>query len=167
MVAGKPGPARRPHLQAVKEGDKRAKSRPDPILLPPGAPPEPNWREREPDGPGIAGKARSVRIRKHAQHLWRLWVSLLDPQGILATLDESVIEEAALAFARLRETERQIAADEWIQDGQHGKVPHRLFTRSNQLQTAVRYYVPQLGLSPASRLEAREGGRLDADFDEI
>ncbi len=164
---GARGPARKPKLQVVREGNPGKRSRPDPILLPPGAPPEPKWLELELNGPGTAGRARSARIRRTAQALWRHWVSVLDPQGVLATVDAVVLQDAALCAARLQETERQISSEAWIQIGQKGDVANRLFTRADRLRLAFFKYIPQLGLSPASRLEAREGGRPDADFDDI
>lgn len=161
MAAGKPGPTRRPHLQAVKEGDKRAKARPDPILLPPGAPPEPKWVELQPATDGYFGKTSATRIRRRAAHLWKLWVSILDPQGVLATIDEVVLQDAALCAARMEEAERII----WSTGTKTEPAPPRIFGYVAHLRSAWYRYIPQLGLSPASRLEAREGGRPDEDFD--
>jgi hypothetical protein len=161
MAAGKPGPARKPHLQAVKEGEKRAKSRPDPILLPPEAPAEPRWTELVPlpKPDGMFTKAGALRIRKRAAYLWALWVSILDPQGVLARVDETTLQEAALTIAELEEIRRMILTRPEMQP--------RWFGRAAHLEQAYYRYIPQLGLSPASRLEAREGGRLDSDFDDI
>jgi hypothetical protein len=79
-------------------------------------------------------------------------------------MDEPLLRDAALTFARLEETERQIASDEWLQDGQRGKVPHRLFTRASQLRAQAYRYLPQLGLSPAARLESRVDGSIGDDL---
>jgi hypothetical protein len=163
MAGNKRGPARKPHLQAVKEGDKRAKARPDPILLPPGTPPEPRWTELQPAADGFFPKASATRIRRRAQHLWKLWVSILDPQGVLAIIDEITLQDAALCAARLEEAERMI----WTSGTTAEPIPPRIFGYVAHLRQSWYRYIPQLGLSPASRLEAREGGRLDSDFDDI
>ena len=159
MAAGKPGPARKPHLIAVKEGEKRASSRPDPILLPPEAPAEPKWAELAPlpEPDGMFTKAGILRIRKRAQYLWRLWVSILDPQGVLSRADEVTCQETALCVAELEEIRRMILTRSELQP--------RWFGRAAHLEQAYYRFIPQLGLSPAARLEAREGGRPDDDFD--
>src|SRR5688500_5938879 len=94
---------RRPILQLLREGNPghRPAARFDGgVRLKPALPREPNWADVFPTaGDDPEQRAAVRRLRATARDEWGLVVRELDPQGLLATVDASVLKDHATAEA--------------------------------------------------------------------
>lgn len=154
---------RKPALQVVREGNTDKSKVRHEVKLPPKVPNEPDWLEVLPDG---ADAASSERIRATAARLWNLWVSILNPQGLIAEVDGMVLQDAAVCAASLEEYERQVKREGAIVKGYDGhQVKHPMFPAIHAYRTNLKSYIPMLGLAPGTRLQALKGPDDDSDFD--
>lgn len=169
MAGGKPGPARKPSLQVVREGNPGHRPvRDGGLKLLPKAPREPDWREWFPNAPrgeGQSDRARdNTRCRMVARRAWRLIVPQLDAQGLLSTIDGPMLTDTCLCVARIDMGERDISRfGLWVM-GERGAQKNPSVTAVNQYRAYLKFYIGQLGLSPAAR-DALAGGGDDEDED--
>jgi P27 family predicted phage terminase small subunit len=163
----KPGPARRPALQVVKEGNPGHRPvRDGGLHLEPRAPKEPNWREWFP--PADRGKSRepkaiaNARCREVARRTWHAVVPQLDAQGVLATIDILVLLDLCLCTARIDQAERDISDKGIWTEGERGAQKNPSVTALHQYRTQLKFYTGQLGLTPVAR-DALTGGGDDQE----
>jgi P27 family predicted phage terminase small subunit len=159
---GARGPASKPTLQVVREGNPGHKAMDEldrQVVLPPGAPDEPDWRTWFPAMSGRNSKDHQL-ARDLCRAQWRKLVPPLDAAGVLAEVDGQVLVDHCICWARIVLGERVISAEGFSSEGERGTVKNPAVTAVNQYRTQLRYTLVQLGLTPAarSRLTAREGG---------
>lgn len=178
---GKPGPKRKSHLQVVKEGNPGKRPVKERAELPPAAPDEPDWSELFPSKPPektrrkldkLERLARSeqeeaaavdVRCCLVAAQEWRRIVPVLDAQGLLSTVDLTVLRDFCICWARIDMCERDISKNGvWVM-GERGQQKNPSTTAANQYRTQLKFYVGELGLSPSSRVEGQ--GETDGEED--
>jgi P27 family predicted phage terminase small subunit len=167
MAGTTPGPAARPKLQVVREGNPGHKAlREGGLGLPPEAPREPNWVQWFPAAArGAAKEPRALvnkRCREVARRAWRLIVPQLDSQGILVKIDALVLQDLCLVAARIDQAERDVSEHGiWVM-GERGAQKNPSMTALHQLRTQFKFYSGQLGLTPVAR-DALTGGADDDD----
>lgn len=154
-----PGPKPKPHLQVLREGNPGRRPIKESLKLPPGAPPEPDWREWFGVTRGEEAD-ENKRCRADARAAWRLVVPQLDAQGILAKIDAGVLTDAAVCWARIRHCERDISRQGLTVWGARGQVANPAVTAAAKYRLQWKFYVAELGLSPSSRtrLDGPKGG---------
>jgi P27 family predicted phage terminase small subunit len=169
------GPAARPNLAVVREGNPGHKVKAElerGLKLPPQAPPEPDWKTWFPPARG-AGSApittENKRARDEASKIWSNVVKTLDAQGLLCNLDEYLLADFALAQVRLAQLERSISLEGFEREGQKGTARHPSTITVKGYREQIRYLVGQLGLSPVARdgfapEQGADDGEGDLDF---
>ena len=164
MAGAKPGRAKKPKLKVVKEGNPGHRPVADELRLPPKVPPEPDWVSVFPAARSGPHRAENIRDRAVARTRWRLWTQILDAQGLVASVDELVLQDAAVAAARLEQCERDISLRGiWVEGYRGTPVKNPCVTAAAQLRLALKSYIAHLGLSPVARthIPPREGGPDD------
>lgn len=135
MTVPKRKPAYLKELEGSREPDRNY-ARPAPHL-----PPEPNWFS-------ILGDRKAAA---DARAWWAEAVPILDETGLLTRLDATVVVEAAICHARVRQCERELAGNMLV-DGPRGcKVRNPISMTLASYRQSLKTYVQQLGLSPAAR----------------
>jgi P27 family predicted phage terminase small subunit len=167
LAMGARGPAKKPRLRVVREGNPGHRSKQQinaELVLPPEAPDEPDWSEWFPPAemPQHPGELEVVRQRAHDE--WVVIVTGLDAQGLLARLDRTVLSDHCVCAARILLLERQIAREGVSVMTERGYAKNPAVTSVNQYRTQLRYTLTQLGLSPAAR--ARMGTPVPDDGDD-
>jgi P27 family predicted phage terminase small subunit len=184
---GARGPAGKPKLEVVRDGNpgKRSKAeleaRGD-ALLPPEAPPEPDWSKwftggestivvLDDDGVEQVGAVLDSELgRSVASTEWKTIVPALDTIGRLATIDLGVLAEHCICTARIAQLERVISREGVSVRTERGFAKNPAVTAVNQYRTQLRYSLVQLMLTPAARarlgsVKGGEGGDPDNPFD--
>lgn len=168
---GKPGPAPRAHLTAVRDGNPgRRPVKPTPTL-PPAKPVEPRWAEIFPIRRGAPAKLRGevTRCRNVARGCWRQTVGILYGQGLANKLDEPTLLDLAVCVAQLDMATRDISRRGLIVETDRGQVMNRSVTAAQQFRGQFKAYVSLLGLAPAARVGLTSawdpGGGSDDDDD--
>lgn len=167
---GSRGPAPKPTLQIIREGNpgQHPKSRLERGLrLPPAAPPEPDWTVRF--GP-VRGKPEltedAKRARERARREWRLIVPVLDAMGLLANVDATVLEDWCTLAARLDQCEREITRRGLILEDTGRRNPATMAAQA--IRQRMGRLEGQLGLTPLARDQMRgdtRGAAADGDDD--
>lgn len=154
MAGNRPGPARRPNLQVIREGnpDRRTKAELERgIKVRPEAPAEPDWRDWFPVAQRGESKKLNEMARARARSVWRRVVPVLDAQGILSTLDLELLTDLPVTVARLLQAERDVSLNGLYSDGERGKVRNPAVLAAKQYREQLRFLCGQLGLSPVAR----------------
>jgi P27 family predicted phage terminase small subunit len=144
---GARGPAPKPRLQVIREGNPGKQKLRDGVKLPPAqSMAEPDWSSLLP-GEDVA--------QARASEEWRRVVPVLIRSSGLADIDRAVVLDYCVTVVRLEQCERRISAEGLIVEGQRGPCRNPLTTVAAQYRTQLKTYVGELGLSPSAR------GRLD------
>lgn len=161
---GKRGPAARPRLQVVREGNPGKKSKAElaaQVVLPPEAPAEPDWSRWFPTG------GNDDRLCKAAaKRTWDNVVKMLDAQGFLAQVDLEALTDLCVCEARLLQLERDISRNGVSTEGERGAQKNPSVTAANQYRTHLRHLRVQFYMSPAARARATSGGGSDVEPDD-
>lgn len=152
MTGTKPGPAPKPALAVVKEGNPGKRPVRPEVKLPPGIPDEPSWVELFPLAGNAQLKAEMKRCRKVAGAAWKKLVGTLDAHGLLTQIDWIAVEDACVCYAQLQMANRNIARRGLTITTEHGEVRNAAVTAAAQFRTALKNYIANLGLSPAARV---------------
>jgi P27 family predicted phage terminase small subunit len=148
-------PARRPALQLLREGNPGHRSQErleGGLRLKPSAPPEPSWAEVFPAVVGNrAQQAMVERLRRTAHDEWRLFVTQLDPEGLLATVDATVLQDHCVAEAIRRECVRDIAIRGLSVRTADGERRNPSLTTLQQQRDRLKHTCVQLGATPLAR----------------
>ena len=133
----------------------RAKRKNAPELHP-DRPKAPRWGE-------LLGDAQTAR---EAAAWWRAVVPELERAGLLTRVDDVVLTEAAVCWARIRQCERELGRTGLLIVGQKGNLVRNPVSLSlASYRQSLQNYVKALGLSPAARqgmdLAERPRGALD------
>lgn len=178
---GKRGPAPKPTLQVVREGNPGHR----PVKDGAKAPliqtlEEPDWRDyfptarkparpKKPAGAGdpdvdilyeleLMAWHRTVRnidgvtrCRARARAEWRQVVPILVKSIGLAQLDRTTVIDYCVTVARLEQCEHRISVEGILVPGQKGTVRNPLAPVVQQYRAALKIYIGELGLSPSTR----------------
>lgn len=149
--AGVNGPARKPELEVVREGNLAHRPIREEFKLPPIAPDEPDWSTYFPPARGVTAESNRV-CRARAKEVWRFWVGQLAPRGVLAQVDFHVLADAAVCVARIERLEHDISLEGFTVPGrQGGMVSNPKVSMAQGYRTQMYRYISQLPISPATR----------------
>lgn len=166
MAGSRPGPARKPNLQVVREGnpDHRTRAELDRGLkVRPEAPAEPDWREWFPVVQKGDAKPVNEKARRDARAVWQRVVPVLDASGVLSTLDLDLLTDVCVTVVRLRQCERDISISGLRLEGDRGQVRNPNVVSAKQYRDQLRYLAGQLGLSPVERDYLQPPGPADPE----
>lgn len=153
------GHNRKPHLQAVREGNPGKRDIGDPVVLPPSALIEPDWSDLFPSEDDVA---------EEAGRLWKKLAPTLVRSVGLVGEQQVTLEEYCTAVARVRQNERALSREGMLISGaMGGQVKNPRTTVLNQYRATIRSLTGELGLSPASasRITRPESSNDDDPFD--
>lgn len=122
------------------------KGAPGSLKVAPKVPPEPSWR-------ALFGSetADQRQLAKDARAQWRLVTVELDRVGLVGLLDAAILQDYATCWARLLQCERTISREGITAKSERGVVKHPAVTMANQLRAALKNYLTELALTPATR----------------
>lgn len=144
---GARGPAPKPPLQVVREGNPGKQKIREGVKLPPAqSMAEPDWTNLLP------GETAS---QERASVEWRRVVPTLIRSAGLADVDRAVVVDYCVTVVRLEQCEKRISTEGLIVEGQRGPCRNPLTTVATQYRSQLKTYIGELGLSPSAR------GRLD------
>lgn len=181
LMAGSRGPAPKPVLRVLKTGNPGKKAKDElerQVVLPPGAPAEPDWSLWFPGadvkvtGTGDEAKAQRAAVAELRQCVdvcrstWASTVSVLDSQGFLATVDGAALTDLCVSQARLMLLERDISAVGVAVEGERGAQKNPSVTAVNQYRTHLRWLWTQFYLTPAARARGNGGASGDGEDDD-
>lgn len=160
---GTPGPAPKPYLQVVREGNPGKTSRDPGVVLPPSDLAEPDWLETFPAVRDKDAQAVNRRAREVARREWRRVAPVLKHSAGLADVDANLLHDYCVCVARIDQCERSLSRDGLLLLGERGWQKNGATTIVGQYRTQLRAYIGELGLSPSARtrLTAPEGGNDD------
>ena len=185
----RPGPAPKPTLQVVREGNPGKRPIREGVKLPLASDlTEPMWGVLFPELPVTKAEERLARIaddpeadpalvtaaslavdaargvkrsRERARAEWRRVVPLLVKTAGLSDVDRLVVQDYCVTVARLEECERRMSLDGLVVMGQRGTCRHPLTSVAAQYRTQLKTYIGELGLSPSSRSRIEPPGDDD------
>lgn len=170
---GARGPAPRPKLQILREGNPTglAKAKIErQVELDPAAPVEPDWAAWFPDlepvgddaDPTLAAlvedrQAEAELHRLHATEEWDRVVPPLDAKGYLAAVDATALADYCVTVARVLGFERDITLrGTWVMS-ERGAVRNPSISAANQYRAHLRHLMTNLYLTPVARARALAG----------
>jgi P27 family predicted phage terminase small subunit len=175
----RPGPAKKPPLQVVREGNPGKRPVQEGVKLPPVAAfPEPDWSVYFPETNdpeaiedaelrllGVWAASGAKRSKERAAAEWRRVVPPLSRSVGLADVDWTTVADYCVTVARLEECERRISVEGLIVMGQRGTCRNPLTSVAAQYRTQLKTYIGELGLSPSARgsMTTREPDGSDDD----
>lgn len=149
---GARGPAPRPVLQVIREGNpgRKALAELEPgIQPPPEAPGEPDWDE------WFAGDKRGRFVAARA---WSRMVPALDAQGVLTGMDADVLTDYCICLARLDECEQLVSRlGVTVINDRDAVVKNPAATIANQYRSRLKHLEGQLGMTPVARDRLKPG----------
>lgn len=160
---GTPGPAPKPFLQVVREGNPGKRPIEPGVVLPPADLEEPDWLETFPAVRAKDVQAANRRAREVARREWRRVVPVLKASAGLAEVDAQLVHDYCVCVARIDQCERELSTNGLLQLGERGWQKNGATTIVGQYRTQLRAYIGELGLSPSSRtrLTPPKGGDDD------
>jgi P27 family predicted phage terminase small subunit len=142
-----PGPKPKPpHLKLIEGNPGK---RPINTAAPkpaPTAPKAPNWRRVLP-----GDSADIDHVRRDAAAEWKRVVPVLDGLGLLSIVDNTVLVDYCITWARILQCERQLSLEGLTKDTDRGPAKNPVTTIVGQYRSALRNYTAELGLGPSSR----------------
>lgn len=160
-MGARPGPKPKPELSIVREGNPGKRPIKEGAKLPPSCPDEPSWVTWFPATSGAQAPDNQL-CRDTAKAVWAEVVPVLDRQGLLASVDTTVLVDLCVCVARIRQCERNISSRGLWVHSERGAVKNPAATIVNGYRTQLRAYVAELGLSPSARVRL-EGSGGDSD----
>jgi P27 family predicted phage terminase small subunit len=151
VTVGTPGPAPKPHLQVVREGNPGHKKADPGVILPVGDLEEPDWLDTFPTVSDPDEQKVNKRAREVARREWRLVVPVLKHSAGLADVDTRLVTDYCICVARIDQCERDISTRGMLIKGERGWQKNGSTTVVGQYRTQLRTYIGELGLSPSAR----------------
>lgn len=160
---GTPGPAPKPYLQVVREGNPGKRPVEPGVVLPPSELEEPDWLQTFPAVRAKDVQAANRRAREVARREWRRVVPVLRHSAGLAAVDAQLVHDYCVCVARIDQCERELSTTGLLILGERGWQKNGATTIVGQYRTQLRAYIGELGLSPSARtrLATPEGGSDD------
>lgn len=177
---GRPGPAPRPALQVVREGNPGKRPIREGVKLPPAELAEPAWeqtfprvvvgaapkpldpeateREQDRHEKAVEGyearllrQREATRARLIARREWRRSIPVLEKTAGLSVVDQAVLHDLCICVARIDQCERDISRNGIWVPGERGAQKNPSTTAAAAYRQQLKTYVGELGLSPSSR----------------
>lgn len=166
----KPGPAPKPYLAVVREGNPSKREPKKGAVLAGGQLPEPSWADAfpYPVGKPLGWQGRRgelQRCRNVARAEWRRIVPVLVRSVGLADVDWTLVRDYCVVVARIDQGERALSRDGMLQLGERGWQKNGWTTVIGQYRTQLKAYIGELGLSPSSRTGITSPDDGDGDED--
>ncbi|MET0416411.1 MAG: phage terminase small subunit P27 family [Actinoplanes sp.] len=160
---GVPGPAPKPYLQVVREGNPAKRAVEPGVVLPAADLAEPDWLETFPAVREKTIQAANKRAREVARREWRRVVPVLKASAGLAEVDAQLVHDYCVCVARVDQCERELSTNGLLMPGERGWQKNGATTIVGQYRTQLRAYIGELGLSPSSRTRLTPPGGGDDD----
>lgn len=165
MAVGAPGPAPKPHLQVVREGNPGKRPVKEGVKLPPAELAEPDWQDVFPTHQDPELQAVNRRAREVARREWRRVVPVLKHTAGLAEVDATILTDYCICVARIDQCEREISRNGLLMKGERGWQKNGATTVVGQYRTQLKAYIGELGLSPSARVGLKPPKGDDDDED--
>lgn len=158
-----PGPAPRPALAVVREGNPGHRPLREQVAVPPASFDEPDWSDLFRSSEAEADAA--MFCRDVASRTWRRVVPSLRISVGLGDVDFDTVLDYCVCVARLWWCERRLSVEGLIVEGQRGQCRNPLTTIATQYRTQLKTYIRELGLSPSARTGVPPKPGADDDDD--
>lgn len=175
-----PGPAPRPPLTVVREGNPGRRPVKPGVRLPPVELKEPDWeqtfprvkvgaapkpitadasdRERDRHELAVAGfesrrlrQREATRARAISRREWRRTIPVLKVTAGLGQVDAAVLHDLCVCIARIDQCERDISRNGIWVSGERGAQKNPCTTAASAYRQQLKTYIGELGLSPSAR----------------
>lgn len=143
---------KKPHLQAVREGNPGKRPLEDGLKLPPAELEEPDWLETFPTVKDGARQSVNRRAREIARREWRRVVPVLKHTAGLAAVDAAALQDYCICVARIDQCERDISRRGMLIEGERGWQKNGATTVVSQYRAQYKIYLREFGLSPSARV---------------
>lgn len=188
---GRPGPAPRPPLTVVREGNPGHRAVKAGVRVPPAELAEPDWEQTFPRvqvgakpkrdrfeeawqyRAALEGYAmRTVRQREAtrarlvARREWRRTIPVLKKTAGLGDVDATLLHDLCVVIARIDQCERDISRNGIWVPGERGAQKNPCTTAAAAYRQQLKTYIGELGLSPSSRGRLPASEVDDGDDDE-
>lgn len=151
---------KKPHLQAVREGNPGKRPIQEGVKLPPAELEEPDWAEVF---EGV--DAENSRCRMVARREWRRVVPVLKYTAGLAEVDVAALQDYCVCVARIDQCERELSRNGLLMQGERGMMKNGATTIVSQYRAQYKIYLREFGLSPSARVSIKPPGDDDGDSD--
>ncbi len=157
---------KKPHLQAVREGNPGKRVLQEGVKLPPAQLAEPNWLETFPSVKAKELQAVNRRAREVARREWRRVVPVLMYTAGLAAVDVAALQDYCVCVARIDQCERELSTRGMLIEGERGWQKNGATTVVSQYRAQYKIYLREFGLSPSARVGITPPGD-DDDGDDV
>lgn len=179
---GERGPAKKPSLQIVREGNPGKRAIPKTLELPPATLDEPDWFawfpatadnafDLEDDDFRIERRVINDELcRETASRTWTAVYGMLDQQGLIADVDLEALTDYCVCVGRLLQCERDLSLRGMSWSTERGEMANPSVRAANLYRTSMRNYSRKLGLTPSDRNGLGQGngagrGKEGSTFD--
>ena len=160
---GTPGPAPKPYLQVVREGNPGKRPVEAGVILPAADLEEPDWLETFPAVRDKTIQGANRRAREVARREWRRVAPVLKQSAGLAEVDTNLLHDYCVCVARIDQCERELSTSGLLLAGERGWQKNGATTIVGQYRTQLRAYIGELGLSPSARTRLTPSKGSDDD----
>jgi P27 family predicted phage terminase small subunit len=143
---------KKPHLQAVREGNPGKRPLKEGLKLPPAELEEPDWNETFPSMRAQPMQDVNRRAREVARREWRRVVPVLKYTAGLAAVDFAALLDYCICVARIDQCERYISDMGMLIEGERGWQKNGATTVVSQYRAQYKIYLREFGLSPSARV---------------
>ncbi|MFI6302162.1 phage terminase small subunit P27 family [Amycolatopsis thailandensis] len=143
---------KKPHLQAVREGNPGKRPLSEGLKLPPAELEEPDWNETFPSVREKHLQVVNRRAREVARREWRRVVPVLKYTAGLAAVDAAALQDYCVCVARIDQCEREISRVGLLIEGERGWQKNGATTVVSQYRAQYKIYLREFGLSPSARV---------------
>jgi P27 family predicted phage terminase small subunit len=157
---------KKPHLQAVREGNPGKRALKEGLKLPEAELEEPDWNETFPAVRVQPMQALNRRAREVARREWRRVVPVLKYTAGLAAVDTAALQDYCVCVARIDQCERDISRMGLLLEGERGWQKNGATTIVSQYRAQYKIYMREFGLSPSARVNLAPPGD-DDDGDDV
>lgn len=157
---------KKPHLQAVREGNPGKRPLKEGLRLPEAELEEPDWNETFPSVRLQPMQDINRRAREVARREWRRVVPVLKYIAGLAAVDTAALQDYCVCVARIDQCEREISRNGLLIEGERGWQKNGATTIVSQYRAQYKIYLREFGLSPSARVNLAPPGD-DDDGDDV
>jgi P27 family predicted phage terminase small subunit len=152
------GPAPRPALAVLREGNPGHRPVKETLVWPPSALREPDWDDLLP-GP----RAEQERVRATAAELWRRVAPALVGAAGLVGEQQEVLVDYCVVYSRIVQGERALSREGIVVITERGRVKNPWTTIVGQYRSHFRSLIGELGLSPSAATRSTRPPEDDED----
>jgi P27 family predicted phage terminase small subunit len=143
---------KKPHLQAVREGNPGKRPLKEGMKLPPAELEEPDWLETFPAAREKLQQGVNRRSREVARREWRRVVPVLKHTAGIAAVDAAALQDYCVCVARIDQCERELSTNGLLIEGERGWQKNGATTVVSQYRAQYKIYLREFGLSPSARV---------------